>query len=120
MQIPTPTQLSTEERYQRIWNMVSQIPNGKVASYGQIAELAGQARAARFVSRALVAAPQKLQLPWHRVISANGRIAFKQGTTAYKKQRDLLLDEGIIVKAGKVHMQTFRWQPSLDERLWRL
>ena len=120
MHSSTPTKSNSANRYQRIWDIVAQIPYGKVSSYGQIAELAGQARAARFVSRALTAAPENLQLPWHRVISANGQIAFKKNASAYKKQRDLLRGEGIVVNAGKVHMQTFRWQPSMDERLWRL
>ena len=61
--------------YRRVWNAVAAIPPGTVASYGQIAELAGYKRGARYVGRALGAAPDRNTLPWHRVVSAQGKIS---------------------------------------------
>ena len=63
--------------------------------------------------------PRGHDLPWHRVITAQGRIAFPKGSNAYRRQRDLLMAEDIAVVAGRVDMETYRWQPDLDELLWK-
>ncbi|KXS50762.1 MAG: methylated-DNA-protein-cysteine methyltransferase related protein, partial [Marinobacter sp. T13-3] len=67
-------------REQKIWQVVAAIPEGKVASYGQIAAMAGLGRQARFVGRALGRLPAGHSIPWHRVIRSNGQIAFPEGT----------------------------------------
>ena len=111
---------STEARYERIWRVIRAIPEGQVASYGQVAELAGIPRGARQVARALRMAPAELSLPWFRVISANGRIAMAPDSPGYKKQYANLLAEGVLVADGRVNMRRFRWQPSSDEIAFRL
>lgn len=102
----------------RAWQVVRSIPRGKVASYGQVAELAGMPRGARQVGRALRLAPDAL--PWHRVVTASGRIAFAAHSDAYRRQCACLSEEDVPVIGGRIDMQRFRWQPTLDERLWML
>lgn len=111
---------STQERYARIWRVVAAIPPGKVASYGQVAELAGIARGARQVGRALGAAPPELNLPWHRVLNAAGRIALPAGSRGYKKQRERLVTEGVVMRGDRVDLTRCRWTPGLDEILFRM
>lgn len=106
------------EFYTRAWQVVRSIPRGSVASYGQIAELAGAPRGARQVGRALRLAPASL--PWHRVVTASGRIAFPVHSAGYRRQCARLSEEDVAVIGGRIDMRRFRWQPTLDERLWGL
>jgi methylated-DNA-protein-cysteine methyltransferase-like protein len=106
-------------RTKRIWETIRDIPPGNVASYGQIAEIAGIPRGARQTAYALRVAPDDLELPWYRVITASGKLAFEKGTAHFRRQRDLLRAEGVTVTEGKVDMSRFRWQPDLDELLWK-
>ncbi len=95
------------------------IPPGQVATYGQIARMAGlPRRGARIVGRALHAAPQELKVPWHRVINAQGGISLPVGSRGYKRQIERLEAEGIRIKDGKLSLDEHRWDPSLDELLW--
>lgn len=98
-------------REQRIWQVVSTIPAGTVASYGQVAAMAGLGRQARFVGRALGMLPSGHNLPWFRVIRSNGQIAFPEGSEHFRHQIQLLSQEGVEVINGKVSMSRFRWQP---------
>jgi len=111
--------MDRQARLRRIWETILEIPSGKVASYGQIAEIAGIPRGARQTAYALRVAPDDLQLPWFRVITASGKLAFKPGSAPFRRQRDLLRDDGVTVLSGKVDMNEFRWQPDLDELLWK-
>lgn len=106
-------------RMQRIREMIREIPEGKVASYGQIAEIAGIPRGARQVGYTLRHLPDNHDVPWHRVLQASGRIAFDRHSPQFDEQRNRLMMEGVIVRAGKVDMNKFRWQPELDELLWK-
>ncbi|MEO1574033.1 MAG: MGMT family protein [Pseudomonadota bacterium] len=110
---------STEARYRRIWRVVAAIPPGSVASYGQVAELAGIARGARQAARALRFAPKDMNLPWFRVLRSDGRIAMAPDSPGYKRQRRFLLDEGVVVDGGRVSMRRYRWAPTSDEILLR-
>lgn len=111
--------MSGTDSYKRIWRQVALIPEGQVASYGQIVHLAGlPRRVARMVGRALGAAPSELQLPWHRVVNKQGRIAIPEGTDRYKQQIALLREEGIEVRNGRLNMDEYCWDPSLDELVW--
>lgn len=110
---------STEARYQRIWRVVAAIPSGSVASYGQVAELAGIGRGARQVGRALGHAPDSLNLPWFRVLRSDGRIAMPPDSSGYRRQQKLLLDDGVPVTGGRVNMRRCRWMPDTDEILLR-
>lgn len=95
---------------QKIWQVVAAIPPGRVASYGQVAEMAGLGRQARFVGRALGKLPPGHRIPWFRVLRSNGQIAFPQGSDAYERQVGLLQEEGVVVISGRVSMNEFRWQ----------
>jgi len=107
------------DSYRRIWEQAALIPEGCVATYGQIAKQAGlPRRVARMVGRAVGAAPLEMNIPWHRIVNAQGRIAIPQGTARYEQQQELLLHEGIEVKDGQLNIDQYRWDPSLDELLW--
>ena len=106
-------------RLRRIRETICDIPVGSVASYGQVAEMAGIPRGARQVGYALRNLPEGHNVPWHRVLQASGRIAFEKGSRGYREQRKRLLEEGVAVIAGRVDMQRYRWQPDLDELLWK-
>jgi methylated-DNA-protein-cysteine methyltransferase-like protein len=101
-----------------IWRVVATIPAGRVATYGEIARLAGLPRGARQVGRALGKAPAALKLPWYRVIAAGGRIALPKNSAGYRVQIRKLKEEGINVKNGRVRLPEFEWAPDLDELIW--
>lgn len=103
--------------YSRIWQTVQQIPAGKVASYGQIADLAGLPGRARLVRKALGYSPTPL--PWYRVVRSNLSLAFAPGSAEAAEQSALLRTEGVIVCGIKVPAQ-YHWQPDLAELLFKL
>ena len=111
--------MAGNDSYRRIWQQAALIPEGQVASYGQIAKLAGlPRRAARMVGRALGSAPPAMQLPWHRVVNAQGRISIPRSSRGFERQCELLEREGIEVRDGQLDMDRYRWEPSLDELVW--
>lgn len=110
---------ATQERMERIWATVRDIPEGSVASYGQVASLAGIPRGARQVGYALRHLPDGSDVPWHRVVTASGKLAFEQGSRAWKRQKGKLAEEDVPVLGGRVRMSKYRWQPQLDELLWK-
>lgn len=88
---------------------VTAIPAGKVATYGQIAALAGSPRAARQVG-GILRYTQDSDLPWQRVINASGRLStYKVGTG--ELQKALLQSEGVVFDDGRVDLASYRWQP---------
>ena len=104
---------------QQIWNTICDIPEGKVASYGQIAELAGIPRGARQVGYALGQVPDGVDVPWHRVLRSSGQLAFDRDSATFRKQAGLLARENVPVRNGRVDMKKYRWRPDLDELLWK-
>lgn len=104
-------EVSNEVSYdEAIWTAVGYIPKGKVATYGQIAELAGFPRTARAVGRALSKLPEETQIPWFRVINAQGKISFPIDSDRYDTQKQHLQDEQVIVKNGKIDLKSYRWE----------
>lgn len=104
---------------QRVYAQVALIPSGRLATYGQIAELIGAWGSARQVGWALRRLPLPSAIPWHRVVNAAGRISMspaREGSDWI--QRELLLAEGIAVSAdGRLPLALHRWSPPLiDER----
>ena len=90
--------------------MVSRIPRGKVATYGQIARLAGNPRAARIVGCALHTSPDCGGIPCHRVVNREGRLAPAPAFGGTDAQRGLLEAEGVRVRAeGYVDLEKYRW-----------
>lgn len=96
------------------------VPAGCVASYGEIALRSGLPRRARLVGMALRNAPRELQLPWHRILRADGRIAFPKGSKPYQQQIRRLRQEGVTVIGGEVDLQSHRWVDDLDQLLWAM
>src|SRR5438045_8135665 len=93
-------------RYQAIYAIVRRIPRGRVATYGQIAELAGLEGHARQVGYALHVLPSRSKVPWHRVINAKGEISRRSGGgDSHELQRHMLEHEGVeFDRAGRVHL----------------
>lgn len=85
-----------------IWHMVCAIPRGKVSTYGAVARAAGLPGRARQTGYALRVAPEGMNLPWHRVLGAGGRIVFPKSSRAYREQARRLRAEGVPVKNGRV------------------
>ncbi len=103
----------------RILAVIRDIPKGRVATYGQVAALAGVPRGARQVGSVLRGLPDGQPVPWFRVICAGGRIAFPPDTAQFAEQRKRLEKEGIAMRAGRIDLERYRWQPDLDELLWK-
>lgn len=93
-----------------IWQIVASIPKGSVATYGQIAKLAGYPNHARYVGATLKLLPRDTTLPWHRVVNAQGELAFLYDSEHYKKQKSLLEAEGIQFKGTKISLNLYQWQ----------
>ena len=110
--------LGEKPEYAAIRRVIAAIPRGRVANYGEIAVRAGLPGRARLVGRVLADADGKL--PWHRVLRSNGRFAFAPGSRGYREQRTRLLEEGVIVVAGRVDLARFGWQRDLDAELWSM
>ena len=110
---------ATAKRNERIWATICDIPEGAVASYGQIAEIAGIPRGARQVGYALWHLPKESKVPWYRVIQASGKIAFRSGSNGFNEQSRRLIQEDIAILNGRIDMKKYRWQPDLDELLWK-
>ncbi len=86
--------MDRETRLRRIWETILEIPRGSVANYGQIAEISGIPRGARQVAYALRHAPDDLELPWHRIITASGKSAFDPNSRHFRIQCERLQDGG--------------------------
>lgn len=101
--------------YQRIYAVVRQIPLGQVATYGQVAELAGLIGKPRLVGYALYRiAPEQDDIPWQRVVNAKGEVSHSvlRNGSDYLQQA-LLEDEGVEFNAqGKLDLGRYRWQPN--------
>jgi methylated-DNA-protein-cysteine methyltransferase-like protein len=98
--------------YQRIYAVVRRIPEGRVATYGQVALLAGLKGHARQVGYALHALPDETAVPWHRVVNASGGISLRAMPGGELVQRALLEREGIrLDPRGRVPLARVRWVP---------
>jgi methylated-DNA-protein-cysteine methyltransferase-like protein len=97
---------------EQVWQVVVMIPRGKVATYGQVALLAGLPGGARRVGRFLSRLPAGTRIPWHRVVNASGGISLPAGSSGQRRQRTRLRAEGIAFsKAGRISLGRFGWQP---------
>lgn len=104
--------MAVSKRYERIYGVVAEIPRGRVATYGQVAELAGIRRGARQAGYALAALGDSTSLPWHRVVNAKGEISRRAEPGSEEVQRRLLEREGICFEpGGRIAMDRFRWRP---------
>lgn len=98
--------------YERIYAVVRRIPKGRIATYGQIAEVAGLANHARQVGYALSSVGQRDDVPWQRVVNARGEVSLRSGGGWDEIQRSLLEDEGVEIDArGRIDLTRYRWKP---------
>ena len=109
--IPMPS-----DSYAKIYAVVRRIPAGRVATYGQVAELAGLPNHARLVGYALHAVAEGSSIPWHRVLNAQGRISIRGSVSATVTQRVRLEQEGVRFAAGRVKLDEFGWKPRRPAR----
>ena len=97
-------------QWQSICSVVRKIPKGKVATYGQVARLAGLPRRARLVGYVLSALEDE-RVPWHRVVNAQGAISGRSEPLFARQQRELLEQEGVVFSpAGRISMTRFCWK----------
>lgn len=102
--------------FRRMITLIKKIPRGKVATYGQIAALAGNPRAARQVAWVLHSASDKEKLPWQRVINSRGGISLPR-YGGYELQRALLVKEGVKFDAtDRIALARFQWKPQVFKK----
>lgn len=99
----------------RIIAAVRAIPRGQVAGYGEVARRAGLPGRARLVAR-ILSDNDDPELPWHRVLRADGRIAFPEGSSGWNEQVQRLRAEGVVVTCGRTRRPAVA--DSLDAQLW--
>jgi methylated-DNA-protein-cysteine methyltransferase related protein len=105
------TPIASKGLHRRIHDVVSRIPRGRVATYGQVARLARLPGQARLVGYALHALPAGKTIPWQRVVNAQGAISLR-GEHA-TRQRRLLEREGVRFDSrGRIPLASFQWRPS--------
>ena len=103
--------------WQPVYRAIRRIPRGRVATYGQIAALAGTPRAARQVGWALSALTEEDDVPWHRVINAQGQISPRGARESVDLQRALLESEGIELNhRGRVDLGRYAWEPGAKKK----
>lgn len=100
---------------ERILAAIRAVPRGQVAGYGHIARRAGLPGRARLVAR-ILGGNEDPDLPWHRILRSDGRIAFPEGSRGWREQSQRLLAEGVSVERGRVRMPAA--DASLDAMLW--
>ena len=101
------TKNKTREVETLVWQIVNAIPEGSVATYGQIATMAGAPQQSRLVGRILSRLPKGSKLPWHRVLNSQGKISNPDPT----RQQDRLEAEGVSLINGRVRLKSYQWNP---------
>ena len=101
-----------ERLYTLIYQVVKRIPRGRVATYGQVAALAGMPRHARLVGYALNVLPSDSAVPWHRVVNAKGQVSPRANALGHEElQEQLLRREGVRFVDGAIPLPRFQWRP---------
>ncbi|MGO8858460.1 MAG: MGMT family protein [Steroidobacteraceae bacterium] len=97
-----PLRVEDNPAIQAIWDVVCTIPRGQVSTYGAVARAAGLPGRARLTGFALRIAPEAINLPWHRVVGAGGRIVFPKLSLQHREQAKRLRAEGVVLQDGRV------------------
>ncbi len=105
----------TTDFTQKVIQIIKNIPKGKVLTYGSIAKLAGNPRAARQVSWLLHSSSNKYHLPWHRVISSNGSIGLKSIDDKQYQKNLLELENITFLDNFKIDLEKYLWKPQSSE-----
>lgn len=113
-----PPAAAAPNRFERVYAIVRRIPRGRVATYGQVAALAGLPGQARFVGYALAALPAGSRLAWQRVVNAQGRVSPRgDGSGVEALQAAMLRGEGVrFGPEGSIALAAFRWRPAGGRR----
>lgn len=99
--------LVTDSPSKRIYEAVKRIPKGRVATYGQVAEMAGDKKMARAVGNALHKNPDPSEIPCHRVVNAKGELSGAFAFGGEREQEKRLMREGVVVTDGRVDLQKY-------------
>jgi len=100
------------DTYARIYAVVRRIPRGRIATYGQVAELAGLGRQPRLVGYALHNLDANTSVPWQRVINAKGEVSRRSVPGWDLGQRAILESEGVVFDdRNRIDLQRYRWRP---------
>ena len=104
--------------YERIYAVVLRIPRGRVATYGQVARLAGFPNHARLAGYALHALPGRSPVPWHRVVNARGEVIPRRDGSEHDHLQRLMLEREKVRfdHRGRISLAKFRWRP--DDEPW--
>lgn len=101
---------------EKIYKLTKQIPKGKVATYGQLAKLAGSPGAARAVGMCMRTNPNAPIVPCHRVVASNGKLTGYSAGEGVPTKMKMLIDEGVVIKDGRVDLEKSQWKRSLSSR----
>lgn len=94
---------------QKVYEITRKIPKGKVATYGQIAKIAGKPAAARAVGMCMKFNHDAPTIPCHRIVAASGDLRGYSASGGIKKKRKMLMEEGVIFIGKKVNLSISRW-----------
>lgn len=94
----------------KVYEITKNIPAGKVATYGQVAALAGSPKAARAVGNAMKTNPNAPVVPCHRVVASDGKLTGYSGEGGINQKKEMLIKEGVIFKGDKVDLKKSLWQ----------
>ncbi|MEK2647049.1 MGMT family protein [Bdellovibrio sp. BCCA] len=101
----------------KVISFIKKIPKGKVATYGQIAKLAGKPQGSRGVAWILHSCSESHDLPWQRVLNSKGKISFPPSTSSYVKQKRLLVKEGIeFGEQDQIDLKKFQWRKKVEAK----
>lgn len=93
----------------KVYSITKKIPKGKVATYGQIAKLAGSPKAARAVGMCMKTNPDAPRTPCHRVVASDGRLTGYSGVGGIAGKKEMLLSEGVYFTGEKVDLGRCLW-----------
>lgn len=94
---------------QQVYQVIKQIPAGRLCSYGTVAAMAGLPGRARWVGMLLSRLPDDSRLPWFRVVNASGKISFPKDSESYRRQLDKLVEEGSADEGGQIFWRRCCW-----------
>lgn len=95
---------------QRVYEMTKKIPQGKVATYGQIAKLAGNKKAARVVGMCMKTNPDAPKTPCHRIVASDGSLTGYSGKGGVMQKKKMLIAEGVFFLKDKVNLTRSQWK----------
>lgn len=102
----------TSDTYRRIYAVVRRVPRGRVATYGQVAAVAGLPRHARLVGYALSVLPTDSAVPWHRIVNAKGQVSLRANALGHDElQAQLLRREGVRMIEAAIPLDRYQWRP---------